>query len=223
MSPTVQEEARKQWAIDQNGPLSIYNLPQLISYFKSDNVLGSSEFEELDTQHQKALKAKAKPSYEIFSVSLISHRDPAVKRNISLRLGLNARLHVYIADLVDLYEIIAAKILAGEDLPSGERGFYFSETGHHSWKNLSQGVGDVLSKLCIAETKEAKSMSLEIAATGFAVGDKILAEIGFTSKYIMRTTLYISDTDADLHATAQGLSQNVVDVLVGDPGGIRPI
>jgi len=92
MSPTVQEEARKQWAIDQN---SIYNLPQLISYFKSDNVLGLSEFEELDTQHQKALKAlkaKTKPSYEIFSVSLISHRDPTVKRNISLRLGLHARL-----------------------------------------------------------------------------------------------------------------------------------
>jgi len=132
MSPTVQEEARKQWAIDQNGPLSIYNLPQLISYFKSDNVLGSSEFEELDTQHQKALKAKAKPSYKIFSVSLISHRDPTVKRNISLRLGLNARLHIYIADLVDLYKIITAKILAGEDLPSGEKGFYFSETSHHS-------------------------------------------------------------------------------------------
>lgn len=84
-------------------------------------------------------------------------------------------------------------------------------------------MGDVLSKLCIAETKEAKSMSLKVAATGFAVGDKVLAEVGFTSKYIMRTTLYISDTDANLHATAQGLSQNVVDVLVRDPGGIRPI
>jgi len=137
--------------------------------------------------------------------------------------GHDAWDHIYIPDLVDLYEIVAAKILAGEDFPSGEKGFYCSETGHHSWKKISQGVGDVLSKLCIEKTKEAKSMSLEVAATGFAVGDKVLAEVGFTSKYIMRTTLYISDTDADLHATAQGLSQNVVDVLVGDPGGIRPI
>lgn len=75
-SPKAHDEARKQWAIDQSGPLSIYYLPQLIGYFKSDAILNSKEFGELDTNTQNALRAKTKPSYEIFSVSMTCFNLP---------------------------------------------------------------------------------------------------------------------------------------------------
>jgi len=63
------EEARKQWTMDKNGPLTDYYKPQMIGYFQSDRVLASKEFLELDASTRKALRAKSKPCYEIISVS----------------------------------------------------------------------------------------------------------------------------------------------------------
>jgi len=63
------EEARKQWTVDQTGPLSDYYMPQMIGYFQSDRVLASEEFQTLDLATQEALRARTKPSYEIISVS----------------------------------------------------------------------------------------------------------------------------------------------------------
>ena len=67
-SPEALEKARQQYNIDQTGPLSTYYLPQLISHFKSEAILGSEEFHALGVADQKALKATTKPSYEVFSV-----------------------------------------------------------------------------------------------------------------------------------------------------------
>jgi len=68
-SPDKLEEAKKQWTIDQTGPLSDYYKPQMMGNFQSDRVLACEEFHKLDATTQKALRAKSKPSYEIISVS----------------------------------------------------------------------------------------------------------------------------------------------------------
>lgn len=90
--------------------------------------------------------------------------------------------HVHVADLATLYEIVAHKLLAGEDLPSGEKGIYFSATGHHTWLELAQGLADALFTLGISKTEEVKSISLEEAAEKWAGGSALLAELAFASK-----------------------------------------
>lgn len=89
--------------------------------------------------------------------------------------------HVHVEDLAKLYEIIVQKLLAGEDLPSGEKGIYFSANGHHTWLELSQGLGDALLTLGVSKTEEVKSISLEEGAERWAGGSTLLAELGFAS------------------------------------------
>ncbi|KAL6716579.1 hypothetical protein ACLMJK_006146 [Lecanora helva] len=89
--------------------------------------------------------------------------------------------HVHIEDVADLYEIITARVLAGEDLPSGESGFYFSENGTYTWLELAQGIGHALAKAGKAKTAEVKSIGLEEAAQTWVGGNKVLAELGFAS------------------------------------------
>ena len=67
-TPDGLEEARKQWIKDKSGPLAGYYLPQMIGYFKSDKIIHSKEFQELDGELQRALIAETKPTYEIVSV-----------------------------------------------------------------------------------------------------------------------------------------------------------
>lgn len=89
---------------------------------------------------------------------------------------------VHVADLTPLYELLLAKALAGEKIPSGKRGIYFSETGDYSWKQLSQGLADELFKQGLIKTKEVKSISLQEGADLWAGGNKQYAELGFGSK-----------------------------------------
>lgn len=92
--------------------------------------------------------------------------------------------HVHVADLAELYETIVRKLLAGEedDLPSGEKGIYFSANGHHTWLELANGLADALFTLGVCTTDEVRSISLEEAAEKWAGGDTLLAELGFASK-----------------------------------------
>ena len=90
--------------------------------------------------------------------------------------------HVHVVDLAKLYEIVVQKLLAGEDLPSGEKGIYFSEKGHHTWLEVAEGLANALFTLGVSKTEEVKSISLEEAAEKWAGGDTLLAELGFASK-----------------------------------------
>ncbi|KFY93184.1 hypothetical protein V498_04532 [Pseudogymnoascus sp. VKM F-4517 (FW-2822)] len=96
---------------------------------------------------------------------------------------------VHIADLTALYELLLAKVLAGEKIPSGKRGIYFSETGDFSWKQLSQGLADELAKQGLIKTNEVKSISLQEGADLWTDGDKQLAELAFGSNARSRAEL----------------------------------
>lgn len=93
--------------------------------------------------------------------------------------------HVHIADLMMLYEIIVARVLAGEELPSGENGIFFSENGKHSWMELAQGLGDALKVTGISESQEVKSIDLKEGAERWTGGNELLAELAFASKYVI--------------------------------------
>lgn len=89
--------------------------------------------------------------------------------------------HVHIDDLVDLYEIILAKALAGEDIGSGKQGFYFNGVGRHSWLEVAQAIGKAGYELGAFETPTAVAVSLEEAGEKWHGGNAQLAELGFAS------------------------------------------
>ncbi|KAL9595708.1 MAG: hypothetical protein Q9219_006274 [cf. Caloplaca sp. 3 TL-2023] len=74
-SPSALEQARKEWNTHKSGPLSDYYLPQMIAYLKSDKILSSKEFGELDDHTRDTLQAETKPFYEIVS----QNPSPSVK------------------------------------------------------------------------------------------------------------------------------------------------
>ena len=100
-TPDGLEEARKQWIKDKSGPLAGYYLPQMIGYFKSDKIIHSKEFQELDGELQRALIAETKPTYEIVSVCYFHMPDfdclVPVPYTLNLRIFLLMMNHLYIA------------------------------------------------------------------------------------------------------------------------------
>ncbi|KAK4695871.1 hypothetical protein P7C71_g1958, partial [Lecanoromycetidae sp. Uapishka_2] len=92
--------------------------------------------------------------------------------------------HVHVEDLAMLYEVLVVRILAGQEVTSGERGIYFSANGTHSWRELAEGLADSMHTLGVSKTEQIKSISLEEAAQKWAGGSELLAELGFASKYV---------------------------------------
>lgn len=66
--PEAFEDARKQWAKDEAGPLSDFLLPQMIGYLRSRAIVKSAEFSKLDTEIQRSLLQPSSPQFELFSV-----------------------------------------------------------------------------------------------------------------------------------------------------------
>lgn len=89
---------------------------------------------------------------------------------------------VHIDDLTLLYELLLAKVLAGEDVPSGRQGIFFSETGDYTWLQLSQGLADELFRQGVLKTKEVRHLSLKDAADLWSGGNLQYSELGFASK-----------------------------------------
>ncbi|KAJ5803702.1 NAD dependent epimerase/dehydratase family protein [Penicillium psychrosexuale] len=88
--------------------------------------------------------------------------------------------HVHIEDLAGLYELILARILNGDDLPSGARGVYFNETGHHSWREVSERIAKAGKETGFLVSEEIREIGLE---EGGRVLQKPLdvVELGFAS------------------------------------------
>ena len=63
------ELAREEWNESRTGALSDFYLPQMIGYLKSDRILASQEFQDLDPTTRDFLQMDTEPHYEIISVS----------------------------------------------------------------------------------------------------------------------------------------------------------
>lgn len=134
--------------------------------------------------------------------------------------GMGEWDHVHIDDLVSLYELIVAKIVAGEEIPSGEQGFYFSENGRHCWRDLAQGVGDALLATGRIGKAEVQSINLEEGAERWTGGDGLFAELAYASKYVNLFMLASSRLNlkallTDVCGVAQGRSRSAVVVWDG--------
>ncbi|CAF9922341.1 MAG: hypothetical protein HETSPECPRED_005044 [Heterodermia speciosa] len=66
-SPATLEEARTQYLKDKSGPLSDFDLPQMIAYLKSERLLNSKDFSALDTPTQQIFQAETRPHFELIS------------------------------------------------------------------------------------------------------------------------------------------------------------
>lgn len=92
--------------------------------------------------------------------------------------------HVHIEDLAALYELLLARVLAGTaaDLPSNKRGVYFNETGHHSWREVSERVAAAGVRAGRLTTDEVREETLEVAAPKLGKTlTPFVAELGFAS------------------------------------------
>jgi nucleoside-diphosphate-sugar epimerase len=89
---------------------------------------------------------------------------------------------VHIDDLMLLYELLLAKVLEGENVPSGKRGIFFSETGDFTWLSLSQGLADSMQKQGLIKSNVVNHLTLQEAADQWANGATQYVELGFGSK-----------------------------------------
>lgn len=72
--------------------------------------------------------------------------------------------YVHIADLAALYELLLRKILDGAEIPSGRKGYYFSNTGAYTWKSVNEKIGEIGVRLGALMSASAASITLEEAA-----------------------------------------------------------
>lgn len=89
---------------------------------------------------------------------------------------------VHVEDLANLYAILLKRVLAGQEIPSGEKGLLFSSSGRYSWLEAAQAIGKALFELGAIKTQEVRSVGVEEAAVKWAGGDVLVAELGFASK-----------------------------------------
>jgi len=88
--------------------------------------------------------------------------------------------YIHILDLATLYETMLAKIVQGENVPYGEKGVFFSETGSFTWKELAQRVSDAGKALGALKTTEVKSITLD-EARKWNPENPTYVELGFAS------------------------------------------
>jgi hypothetical protein len=96
--------------------------------------------------------------------------------------GIGAWDAVNIQDLAPLYELLLAKVLNGDDVPSGKQGIFFSDTGDFTWIQLAEGLASELHKQGILKNADFKHLSLQEAAEQWGKGSPQYAELGFASK-----------------------------------------
>jgi len=97
--------------------------------------------------------------------------------------------HVHIEDLVRLYELVLHKVISGESIPEGKKGFYFSATGEQSWWELVDIIAKAGYSVGVSKQEKPKEVSLEEGAKRLAGGDVQLAELAFASNARCKTEL----------------------------------
>ncbi|TQN63843.1 hypothetical protein CSHISOI_11578, partial [Colletotrichum shisoi] len=78
--------------------------------------------------------------------------------------------------------LVFGKILAGEEIPSGRRGIYFSNTGSHSWRDMAGHVGRAGVALGAFKAAEPRSVTLdEVAAKWLKAPPPQVAEMNYAA------------------------------------------
>ena len=80
-----------------------------------------------------------------------------------------------------MYLILLKRVLAGKEIPIGEKGILFSASGWFRWKDAAKEIADALVQVGGLKSNEVESISVQEAAK-WAGGDALTAELGFASK-----------------------------------------
>ncbi|KAH7089664.1 NAD dependent epimerase/dehydratase family protein-like protein [Paraphoma chrysanthemicola] len=101
--------------------------------------------------------------------------------------------HVHVADLAELYAIVAVKLLEKADVPTGKKGIIFSANGEHTWKSLAQKAADALVSEGRLNTAVLKSVKLSegpkyLSFEGFESNEEMV-EMGFASNAMTISTV----------------------------------
>lgn len=89
--------------------------------------------------------------------------------------------HVHVADLASLFETVLAQALVDEKLPTGRNGFFFSESGEHTWAEVAELIAKAGARLGALKSDEPVLVTLGEAAGGLAGGDEGFTESIFAS------------------------------------------
>lgn len=108
-----------------------------------------------------------------------SHQIPLLVRNAVnakraeyVADGLSGIGHVHVADLATLFELVLARAVADPALPAGRKGYFFANTGRHTWKEVAERIGKIGYELGVLDSAEAFSIDLTEATPKFADGDE---------------------------------------------------
>ncbi|KAH7159659.1 hypothetical protein B0J13DRAFT_110385 [Dactylonectria estremocensis] len=93
--------------------------------------------------------------------------------------GLGGAGHVHVEDLAALYEVILGRILSGKSVPVGRDGLFFTETGYHSWVDVSKRINEVGVQMGAWEAAEPVSISIDDAAERWMGGDREMLNNSF--------------------------------------------
>ncbi|CAI6090584.1 unnamed protein product [Clonostachys chloroleuca] len=118
-----------------------------------------------------------------------SHQVPMLVRN-AIRQGQSEFVgdgsytigHVDIQDLANVFELLLSRLLAGESLPYGRRGIYFSNTGSHTWLEVAQAIGVVGHELGLSKVAEPKPVELSELARREFNNDRHTTELVLAAK-----------------------------------------
>ncbi|KAF6812759.1 hypothetical protein CMUS01_12979 [Colletotrichum musicola] len=91
--------------------------------------------------------------------------------------------HVHIEDLSSLYELMVDHLTKGNFLPCNMTGMYFTEAGHHSWREVSERVAKEGFRLGYLPSDEVREVTLQEAKE--KMGSDMpaeLLELGFASR-----------------------------------------
>lgn len=95
--------------------------------------------------------------------------------------GTSAIGHVHVQDLAAQFEAVLARALADTGLPGGRRGFFFSNTGEHTWVEVAGKIARTGYELRALGSAEAVGVGLRDVAAKLFNGDVALAEAIFAS------------------------------------------
>ncbi|TAQ84378.1 hypothetical protein B7494_g7299 [Chlorociboria aeruginascens] len=89
--------------------------------------------------------------------------------------------YVHILDLANLYEIVLSRVLAGKEVPTGEKGILFTSTGRFSWAEFSTGIAKALFSLGAIKTPDVKNIGIEEATEKLFPGNPLVVELSLAS------------------------------------------
>ena len=118
------------------------------------------------------------------SIQVPTMMRSAIKSGQAIMVGEGREIwdYVHIADLARLYELLVLKIVADEQIPTGESGILFSAAGRYSWGELSENVAKSLFTVGAIKTDVVRSVDLEEAAKQYKSPALLYTELGYSSK-----------------------------------------